>query len=134
VSASSGRRGYNVTTLDPASGAIIDQQGFDTVANPYEVERLVDYLDHLPAGQIVILATREGAGDFVSPELVSALRRLGSGVSDPATLQNRAHAFAGLVGAAPGTASEIVQPDDAFLRIAGDFRTLAAALDWLRVE
>ena len=134
VSASNGRRGYNITTLDPASGAIIDKQGFDTVANPYEVERLVDYLDHLPADQIVILATREGAGDFVSPELVSALRRLGSGLSDPATLQNQAHAFVGLVGAAPGTASEVVQPDDAFLRITGDFRTLAAALDWLRVE
>ncbi len=132
--ASSGRRGYNVTVLNPRDGTVIDQRGFDTVANVYEVERLVDYLDHLPAGQIVILATRDGAGALVTPELVRALRRLGSGVNDPSALLSQAHALVGVVGAAPGTAAEVVQPADAFLRIAGDFRSLAAAIDWLRVE
>ncbi len=43
--ASFGRRGYNVTVLDPESGEILDQQGFDTVANEFEVQALVDYLN-----------------------------------------------------------------------------------------
>lgn len=132
--ASFGRRGYNVTVLDARHGRILAQRGFDTVANAYEVERLVDYLRRLPEGRLVILATREGAGAFVSDELIAALRRLGSGVTAPDDLTGRAHALVGVVGAAPGTAAEVIDPADAFLRIAGDFRTLSAAFDWLRIE
>ncbi|NOX61351.1 MAG: hypothetical protein GXP42_05320 [Chloroflexi bacterium] len=132
--ASFGRRGYNVTVLDPKSGEVLDEQGFDTVANAYEVERLVRYLNELPQGRIVLLATREGAGDFVSDELVAALQRLGSAISSPAQLKGQAHAFAGVAAAAPGTAAETLDPADAYLAISGDFRTLAAAFDWLTIE
>jgi hypothetical protein len=132
--ASFGRRGYNVTVLDPRYGRVLAQRGFDTVANAYEVERLVAYLRSLPEGRLVILATREGAGAFVSAELIATLQRLGSGVTAPSDLIGRAHALVGIVGAAPGTAAEVIDPADAFLRIAGDFRTLAAAFDWLRIE
>ena len=45
-----------------------------------------------------------------------------------------AHALIGVQGAAPGTAAEEIQPGDAFVRVAGDFRTLAAALDWVELE
>ncbi len=132
--ASFGRRGYNVTVLDRRRGRVLAQRGFDTVANPYEVERLVAYLRSLPPGRLVILATREGAGTFVSAELIAALRGLGSGLTTPAELNGYAHALVGIVGAAPGTAAEVLDPNDAFLRIAGDFRSLAAAFDWLRIE
>ena len=132
--ASFGRRGYNVTVLDPENGAVLDMQGFDTVANAYEVARMGAYLDQLPAGRLVILATRQGAGDFISPDLVSALRRLGSAVATPGDIAGQAHALTGIVGAAPGAAAEVIAPEDAFLRINGDFRTLAAAFDWLRIE
>ena len=44
-----------------------------------------------------------------------------------------AHALIGVQGAAPGTAAEEIQPGDAFVRVAGDFRTLAAALDWAEI-
>ncbi|MCP4165715.1 MAG: hypothetical protein GY759_07455 [Chloroflexi bacterium] len=132
--ASFGRRGFNVTILDPGSGDIVAKEGFDTVANAFEVERLVEYLQQIPEGSIVLIATREGAGDFVSPSLIDALAQVGSGVTDPARLRGQAFALAGIAGAAPGTASEIIDPADAFLRISGDFRTLAAALDWLAIE
>ncbi|RME80188.1 MAG: hypothetical protein D6775_16800, partial [Caldilineae bacterium] len=108
--------------------------GFDTVANEFEVQRLVTYLQELGVGQIVVIATREGAGDFVSAELVRALRRLGSAVQQPDELRGRAHALIGVVGAAPGTAAEQIAAQDAFLRVSGDFRTLAAAFDWLSIE
>jgi len=132
--ASFGRRGYNVTLLDAGSGEILDQQGFDTVANAFEVQSLVDYLNGLPDSRIVLLATREGAGDFVSPDLVTALQRLGSGITNPDHLIGQAHALAGVVGAGQGSAAETIDPADAFLRVAGDYRTLAAALDWLKIE
>ncbi len=132
--ASAGRRGYNITVLDPDSGRVLDQQGFDTVANGYEVERLVTYLSGLRPGRIVILATREGAGGFLTAEAIAAFRRLGSSASAPADLAGRAHALVGVAGAAPGTAAEVIDPADAFLRIDGDFRTLAAAFDWLNID
>ncbi len=35
-------------------------------------------------------------------------------------------------GAPPGSAAEAIAPD-AFIRVAGDFRTLAAAVDWVEL-
>ena len=82
----------------------------------------------------MLIATRENAGPFISPDLIAALNRLGSGLSDPAQLSGQAYALAGIVGSPAGSASEIVDPADAFLRVSGDYRTLAAALDWLKIE
>jgi formyltetrahydrofolate synthetase len=82
----------------------------------------------------VLIATREGAGDFVSPELVRALGRLGSAVTSPEQLAGRAYALAGVAGAAPGSAAETIAPDDAYLEISGDFRALAAAFDRLSIK
>ncbi|MCO6450659.1 MAG: hypothetical protein J5I90_07695 [Caldilineales bacterium] len=134
IPASFGRRGYNVTVLDPESGEIEDMLGFDTVANAFEVEALVEYLNDIPAGKIVILSTSEGAGEFVSPELVAAMRRLGSDINDPAEVVDQAHVLIGVAGAAPGTAAEQIDVRDAYLLVEGDFRTLAAAFDWLHIE
>jgi hypothetical protein len=133
--ASFGRRGYNVTVLDAKTGKVLAKQGFDTVANAYEVARLVDYLSALPAGRIVLLATREGAGEHVTPELVAALRSLGSAVTSPEQLAGQAHALAGLTHApASPSAAETIAPDDAYLAITGDFRALAAALDKVSIK
>ncbi len=51
----------------------------------------------------------------------------------PADLNGMAHALIGVQGAAPGAAAEEIQPGDAFVRVAGDFRTLAAAVDWVEL-
>ncbi len=131
---SSGRRGYNVAVLDRRTGRLLDRQGFDTAANPYEADALAAYLARVPHGHIVVLATKGNATDHVTPGLVAALRNVGSRVADAADLAGMSHALVGVQGAAPGTAAEAINPDSAYLRVAGDFRTLAAAVDWAEVE
>ena len=41
---SAGRRGINVTVLDERSGEVLEKTGFDTAANVYESQALVDFL------------------------------------------------------------------------------------------
>jgi hypothetical protein len=134
VKASSGRRGYNVTVIDPRTGKVIEAVGFDTAANPYEADALAAYLTGIPKGRIVAVATKGDSGANLTPAAVEALRNLGSRAQAPADLQGMAHALIGVQGAAPGTAAEEIKPGDAFVRVAGDFRTLAAALDWAELE
>ena len=131
VKASASRRGYNVAVFDPRSGALLDQRGFDTAANAYEADALAAYLDAIPRGRIVAVATKGDAGRHLTPAAADALRRLGSHVAAADELAGRAHALIGVQGAGPGTAAEAIRPDDAFVRVAGDFRTLAAAVDWV---
>ena len=133
VKASSGRRGYNVTVIHPRTGKVIEAVGFDTAANPYEADALAAYLAGIPKGRIVVVATKGDAGANLTPAAVEALRGLGSRAGAPADLQGMAHALVGVQGAAPGAAAEEIQPGDAFVRVAGDFRTLAAALDWVEL-
>ncbi len=133
VDLSVGRRGYNVAVLDPRTGRLLDRQGFDTAANPYEADALAAYLARVPAGRIVVLATKENATDYLTSAAIIALRNVGSRVTDTAELTGMAHVLVGIQGAAPGTAAEVINPGDAYLRVAGDFRTLAAAVDWVEV-
>jgi len=133
VKAASGRRGYNVTVIDPRTGKVLESVGFDTAANPYEADALATYLAGIPKGRIVAVATKGDAGANLTPAAVQALAGLGSRAQAPADLQGMAHALIGVQGAAPGTAAEEIKPADAFVRVAGDFRTLAAALDWAEI-
>ncbi len=131
--ASAGRRGYNVAVFDPRTGALLDSRGFDTTANSYEADALAAYLSGIRPGRIVVLATRGDATVHLTPAAIAALRGLGSRVSLASDLAGQAHALVGVQGAAPGTAAEAIGPADAFLRVAGDFRALAAAVDWVEV-
>jgi hypothetical protein len=132
--ASIGRRGYNVTVFDQRAGKLLDTAGFDTAANTYEAAALASYLARIPAGRIVILATKGDATANLTPAAVDALRGLGSRVNSAAELTGQAHALVGVQGAMPGTAAEVIGPQDVFLRVAGDFRTLAAAVDWVELD
>ncbi len=131
--ASTDRRGYNVSVLDPRTGAVLQMRGFDTAANTYESDALASYLASIPAGRIVAVATKGDAAANLTPAAIAALAGLGSRVQSPADLAGSSHALIGVQGAAPGTAAEEIKPGDAFVRVAGDFRTLAAALDWVEV-
>ncbi len=131
--ASAGRRGYNVAVIDPRTGRVLDMRGFDTAANAYEADALAAYLAGVRAGNIVALATKEDATAHLTPAAVAALRGLGSRINSIADLAGQAHALVGVQGAAPGAAAETIAPGDAFLRVAGDFRSLAAAVDWAEV-
>jgi len=131
--ASAGRQGYNVAVFDEKSGELLDKRGFDTAANIYEADALASYLDTVPVGRIVVLATKGNGTDNLTPDAVAAIARLGSKAAGAADLAGQAHALVGIQGAAPGTAAEVIAPD-AYLRVAGDFRRLAAAVDWVELD
>jgi len=133
VKASAGRRGYNVAVFDQRTGKLFDMQGFDTAANAYEADALATYLSSIPRGRIVALATKGDATAHLTPAAMTALRGLGSRVTSPVDLAGQSHALVGVQGASPGSAAEEIQPGDAFVRVAGDFRTLAAAMDWVEL-
>ncbi len=133
VKASAGRQGYNVTVIHPQTGEVIEMRGFDTAANRYEADALASYLRGIAAGRIVAVATKGDATANLTPAAVEALRGIGSRAGSPADLAGNAHALIGVRGSAPGTAAEEIKPGDAFVRVAGDFRNLAAAVDWVEL-
>jgi hypothetical protein len=133
VDVSTGRRGYNVAVLDERTGRLLDQRGFDTAANGFESDRLAEYLVRIREGRIVMIATKEDAHANLTAAAVEALRGVGSRVASADELGGQSHALIGIKGAAPGTAAETIAPD-AYVRAWGDFRTLAAAVDWVELS
>ena len=132
---SAGRRGVNVTVLDPASGAVRAKEGFDTTASAAESERLAAFLADIDAGAPVLVVSYGDAWRALSAEAVEQLHTLGADVSLEG-LQEQYFAIVGVKGAAPGAAAQTVDPTDAFLRVSlnRDRRPLAAAVDWVSVE
>ena len=112
---------------------MLDKRGFDTWANTAEADRLAEFVEGLPAGTIVLGATRDDASRFLTDRAVAALAGLGSAV-DLRTSPGFGHALIGVQGAAAGTAAEISGQEGAYLRLASDRRSLAAAVDWVRLE
>lgn len=135
IEASAGRRGVNVTVLNPATGDVLEKKGFDTAANVYESEALAAYLAEIPAGQIVLVASLGDATAHLTPAAVEGLRGLGADVTVE-SLRGQAFAIAGVQGAAPGSAAQSIAPGEAFLSISldRDRRPLAAAVDWVEVS
>ena len=131
---SAGRRGVNVTVLDPRTGAVRAKEGFDTTASAEESERLAAALAGIDAGAPVLVVSYGDAWQELSVEAVEQLRTLGADVSQE-SLQDNYFAIVGVKGAAPGAAAQTVDPADAFLRISlnRDRRPLAAAVDWVSV-
>ncbi|MEZ4863516.1 MAG: interleukin-like EMT inducer domain-containing protein [Caldilineaceae bacterium] len=134
LDASAGRRGVNVTVLAD-DGAVLEKVGFDTAANGYESEALAQFLATVAPGRIVLVVSSGDATAYLSTAAVDGLRRLGADVTLD-QLQGQHFALVGVQGAAPGSAAVEVNPDVAFLRISlpQDRRTLAAAVDWVRIE
>lgn len=132
--ASAGRRGVNVTVLEPESGEIVDRQGFDTAANEFESQRLAQFLAQIPAGHPVLVASRGDAGAFLTEEAVAGLGSLGADLSQEA-LQGQFLALIGVKGAAPGTALQSIAAPEAFLRLGlnPDRRALAAAVGKIEI-
>jgi hypothetical protein len=132
---SAGRRGVNVTVVDPATGDVVDTVGFDTTANPYESDALAEYLAALPAGQIALIVTYGDAWTNLTEAAVTGLQNLGVSVTRE-EMQGSYLAAVGVQGAAPGSAAWWLDENNAFLRVSlnRDQRNLAAAVDWIQVE
>ncbi|MCS7221878.1 MAG: interleukin-like EMT inducer domain-containing protein [Anaerolineae bacterium] len=135
VDGSAGRRGYNVAVINPHSGRLLERRGFDTAANAYEAERLAQFLQEIPEGLIVVAATRGPGTAHLTDQAWAALQEIGAG-QDPRGIPGVSHAIIGVKGALPGSAVEVVRTGGAYLRIGRnpDRRSLAAAVDWVRLE
>ncbi len=129
VDGSAGRRGFNVTVLDPESGAVLAKEGFDTAANRYESQRLAQFLEGIPQGSIVVAAVKGAGWLHLTPDAVEGLRSLGADVTLEG-LQERYLALVGVKGSPPGSGAWTLHPQEAFLRIGlnPDRRSLAAAI------
>ncbi len=130
--------GYNVAVIHPRSGKLLEQRGFDTTPSGSEAQSaaLADMIDAVPDGQIVVVAMQGDGAAHLTADAVEALARIGGQV-DPRGTAGWSHAIIGVKGAEPGTALEVAGPDNGWLRVAPDRRTLAVAVDlilWERVE
>jgi hypothetical protein len=125
--------GYNLAVVDAESGELLDRRGFDTTPGGGEAQAvaLAEFIDSLPAGQIVVVALQGDGTAYLTDGALAALRSIG-GQIDPRHGDGPSQAIVGVKGAAPGTALEAVGVDGSWLRVAPDRRTLAIALD--RVE
>jgi len=103
---------YDVALLDPASGKLLDKRGFDTYANPYEADRLAEYLAAIPAGRLVAVATRGDAGRSLTDRAVAALRTIGATI-DLRPHPGAAQVILGVKGATPGSAAVAAALKDA---------------------
>jgi len=99
------RRGYNLVAIDPASGAVLWSDLFDTMVSPTESGRLTRAIERLPAGTIVAAAVKDEASVALTEEAVAALRSLG-GRDDIRGRYRVSHLLVGVKGAPPGTAIE----------------------------
>jgi hypothetical protein len=127
-----------VAVIDPGSGELIDRRGFDITASGSEAEAsaLVDFVADVAEGQIVVIALQGEGTAYLSDGVLGAFFSIGGQVDLRGT-SGWSHAIIGVKGAAAGTALEAVGPENGWLRVAPDIRTLAIAVDtilWERVE
>ena len=132
---SAGRKGINITVIDPTTGEVVDKVGFDTTANTYESNALTEYLAAIPAGQIVLVVTYGEAWANLTEDAVAGLQNLGIGVTLE-EMQGNYLAAVGVQGAASGSAAWTRHEERAFVRVSlnPDRRALAAAVDWISLE
>jgi ABC-type transport system involved in cytochrome c biogenesis permease component len=124
------RPGYNVAVIHPRTGRLLDRQGFDTTPSGSEAEAaaLAAFIEQVPDGRIVVVAMQGDGAFHLTDEAVAAFREIG-GQADLRGRSGWSHAIVGVKGAAPGAALEAAGPDNGWLRVAPDQRTLAMAVD-----
>ncbi len=122
--------GYNVAVLDARTGRLLQSQGFDTTPEGSEAQAaaLAAFVAAIPEGRIVAVAMQGDGAAYLTAEVVAAFGAIG-GQADPRGSSGWSHAIIGVKGAAPGTALEAAGPDNGWLRVEADRRTLAVAVD-----
>ncbi len=127
--------GYNVAVIDARTGGLLQSQGFDTTPEGSEAQAaaLAAFVEAIPEGRIVAVALQDDGAANLTAEAVTAFRAIG-GQADPRGSSGWSHAIIGVKGAAPGTALEVSGPENGWLRVESDRRTLAVAVDVVRWE
>ncbi|MFN3979245.1 MAG: interleukin-like EMT inducer domain-containing protein [Caldilinea sp.] len=131
---SAGRRGVNITVLDRRSGRVLNKIGFDTTASEAESERLVQFVEEIPEGAPVLVVTYGEATNYLGEEAVQALNTIGAALQLD-EVRGQHFAIVGVKGAESGAAAQVIDANDAFLRVSlnRDRRPLAAAVDWVQI-
>ena len=130
VEVSPNQRGYNLVSLDAATGRVLAVGTFDTNAVITDSARLVDFVAAVPDGALVAGAAADEAAYSLTGEAVRALQQVGIGF-DMRGHFRWSHAFIGVKGAAVGTALEAwseTRPVHVFVGIPASEPHLAAAL------
>lgn len=135
IDGSAGRRGVNLTVLDRHTGRMLDKVGFDTAASEAESERLIAFVEQIPAGAVVLMVTYGEATNYLSEEALAALESIGASLTLE-EVRGRQIAVVGVKGAAPGSAAQVIDDKEAFLRVSlnRDRRPLAAAVDSVQIS
>ena len=97
--------GYSIVVMDPTTARVIDRAHFAVRRNENEQDRLAAVLEALPKGTVVAAASAGFLGDSCNDRLAAALRSVGS-ARNPCVTPLRTHAFVGVKGSPPGSASE----------------------------
>lgn len=123
------QRGYNLVVLDAASGALRSAASFDTHLDPTASERLVRFLEEVPAGAVVAVAAMDEASMNLSEPAAQALASLGLAGSVRGRFR-WSHAAVGVKGAPPGSAAEMLSETwPATIAIGGGFTRPQAYLE-----
>ncbi|MGD8627090.1 MAG: interleukin-like EMT inducer domain-containing protein, partial [Anaerolineae bacterium] len=130
--------GYNLAVIDASTGRLLERRGFDTTPGGSRegAADLAAFVERIPRGQIVVVAMQGDGAALLTEEAVAALQAIG-GQADPRGSEGWSQAIIGVKGAAPGSALEAAGPENGWLRVAPDWRTLGAAADvvtWERME
>ena len=133
--ASTHRRGYNLAVIDPQSGAVVEQAGFDTWANEFESQALAEFVAEVPEGYIVAVAVKDDGASHLTEAAVRALLTLGAQIDLRGT-EHLSHAIIGVKGAPPGAALEASGEGNSYLHVgrSPDDRSLSVALDHVEFE
>ncbi len=134
VDASAHRRGINVAVIEPESDQIMAVKGFDPAANAYEAAALSQFIEEIPAGRMVVIATQGlEAAAFFNPDTLADLQTLG--LATDALVPP--FSAIGVKSAPAGTALQTTANNKgtAYLRLglSPDTRNLAAAVDKITI-
>jgi hypothetical protein len=127
--------GYNLAVIDAATGRLLERQGFDTTPDGSQAQSaaLAAFVEAIPQGRIVAVALQGDGAANLTAEAVAAFGALGA-QADPRGSSGWSHAIIGVKGSPPGTALEAAGPENGWLRVAPDRRTLAVAVDGVAWE
>ena len=99
--------GYHLAVVDPHSGRVDTLGAFDTWSNRDDNRRMASFIDGVPTGKVVVAVVNDEASANLTADGVLALRRIGTR-GDLRGRHRWAHVIAGVKGAAPGTAAEMM--------------------------
>ena len=98
---------YHLAVVNPQTGQVDTLRNFNTWMNRPDNQNMAQFIDQAPEGHVVVAVVNDEASANLTTEGVEALRRIGA----KGNLRGHhrwAHLIAGVKGAAPGTALELM--------------------------